>query len=118
MDGAQPRLHSWMPTSQTTAVFCAAFCVVDDLQEIIELAMAGGAASAGIKPPVRTGSSKSAAAGKAGASAASSRPAVWRDWVEESFDSSALVLAGGVLAACVGSLLVLSGAAWARSRSS
>jgi hypothetical protein len=47
-----------------------------------------------------------------------SRPATWRGWVEESFDPAAVVLAGGVLAVCVGSLLVLGGAAWTRSRSS
>jgi hypothetical protein len=95
-------------------------CVCRALQDIIELAMAGEAAPAakrGAKAAARTISSKGPAAA-ATAAANSSSPAGWQGWIEESFDSSALLLAGGVLAVFAGSLLVLGGAAYARSRSS
>lgn len=91
------------------------------LQEITELAMAGeAAASTGDKAAARAGSSKGPAAVEATAasSGSSNTPVTWREWVEDSFDAPALLLAGGVLAVCVGSLLVLGGAAWTRSRGS
>lgn len=74
----------------------------------------------GAKAAGRASSSNGPAAGKAAATSvsSSSSPASWREWVEESFDSSALLLAGGVLAVCAGSLLVLGGVAWTRSRGS
>jgi hypothetical protein len=91
------------------------------LQDVIELDLTGEAAAPrGTKAPARTSSSKGPAAAKAAAATSSScsSPAGWREWVEESFDSSALLLAGGVLAVCAGSLLVLGGVAWTRSSSS
>lgn len=89
-------------------------------EDVIELDLTGEApVPRGAKAAGRASSSNGPAAGKAAAtSVSSSSPASWREWVEESFDSSALLLAGGVLAVCAGSLLVLGGVAWTCSRGS
>lgn len=84
------------------------------MQDIIELALEAADAAAVGKPPRRTtGKARVAAA----AAATSASPVTWQDTLYDMFDASTLVVCGGVLALCVGSLLVLGGRAWLSSRS-